>query len=234
MKCEEVQEALLQAQPAEARPWVREHLAHCPECHDLARLWQLLGEASQPVPPTNLSNDFRARLAQELGTTPRPRLRPAWWISLASAALLILGLGIALGRQVRQDPSHAAPGMAELRYGSPTDRLEAIALINPRSAAAPDLQDALLERVQHDPSPEVRLSAVEALYLFGSDPSLSRKLEAALPLQTRPGVQLALVDLLAAIRQERAAEALRRLVRSGQLPGPVQLRAQQRLSQMNL
>jgi HEAT repeat protein len=153
---------------------------------------------------------------------------------MAAAAGLILALGIALGRQWRQESPASPAGFTALRYGSTTDRLEAIALVSGRSTSGPELQDALLDRVQHDSSPEVRLSAVEALYLFGSDPSLSRKLEAALPLQTRPEVQLALVDLLAAIRQERAADALRRLIQSGQLSGSVQRRAQQRLSQMNL
>ena len=89
-------------------------------------------------------------------------------------------------------------------------------------------------KVSHDPSLDVRLSAVEALYLFGADPGLSHRIEVALPGQTRPEVQLALIDLLGALRQKRAAEALRRLMDQDQLPPEARQRAEQRLSQMNL
>lgn len=234
MNCQEVQKGLLQTHDPALVPGIQEHLERCPDCTEIARVWRLLGEVSHPTPPAHMGIAFRVRLDRELQGQPPRRIRSAWWVPMAAAAGLILALGIALGRQWRQESPASPAGFTALRYGSTTDRLEAIALVSGRSTSGPELQDALLDRVQHDSSPEVRLSAVEALYLFGSDPSLSRKLEAALPLQTRPEVQLALVDLLAAIRQERAADALRRLIQSGQLSGSVQRRAQQRLSQMNL
>ena len=112
--------------------------------------------------------------------------------------------------------------------------MEAIALVNAQTPGQGDMVSALMDRICHDPSLEVRLSAVEALYLFGAEPGLSHRIEATLPDQTRPEVQLALIDLLGALRQKRAAEALRRLAKDGQFPSEARQRAEKRLSQMNL
>jgi hypothetical protein len=150
------------------------------------------------------------------------------------AAVLLLSLGVALGYSLRSSSGRSDPAMAGLRNGTTADRMEAIALVNTRTPGQGDVASALLDRISHDPSLQVRLSAVDAIYLFGADPGLSRQIEAAIPGQSRPEVQLALIDLLGALRQKRATDALRRLMNEEQLPNEARRRAAERLAQMNL
>ena len=212
-----------------------EHHSGCPECKEFKRLWQGLDDLPQPEPPAGMSSRFRERLALELAARQLPKsITSSWWLPLSVAAALLLSVGVILGYSLRSGNDRSDPALASLRNGTVADRMEAIALVNNRTSGQGDIVSALIERISHDPSLDVRLSAVEALYLFGADPGLSHRIEVALPGQTRPEVQLALIDLLGALRQKRAAEALRRLMDQDQLPPEARQRAEQRLSQMNL
>ena len=70
--------------------------------------------------------------------------------------------------------------------------------------------------------------------LCASDPALGQRIAEALPRQTRPEVQLALVDLMVALRERRAAEALRRLLQDARLNPEVRRRAETRLAEQRL
>lgn len=204
-----------------------EHMEACPRCRALMELWQGLDRLLLEPPDPALGQRFRQRLAQ---VQPPPK-RQSWFLPLAAAALLLAGVAVGAGYSLRLPESGRTRDDA-LHRGSTSERLQAIALVAPSPAAGDQLLEALLERVAQDPSTEVRLSAVEALYLFGSEPDLALRLETSLQRQDRPVVQLALVDLLAALRERRAAEALRRLVREGHLGPAVQRRAQSRLKEL--
>jgi hypothetical protein len=241
MRCQDFQIHLLDHSQDSPHPHpvlaaaMTEHLSGCPECKEFKRLWQGLDELAQPEAPAGMSSRFRERLALELAI--RKSQKPfisSWWLPLSVAAALLLSVGVILGFSLRSGNDRIDPALASLRNGSVADRMEAIALVNTRTPGQGDIVSALIERVSHDPSLDVRLSAVEALYLFGTDPGLSHRIEVILPGQTRPEVQLALIDLLGALRQKRAAEALRRLMNEDQLPREARQRAEQRFSQMNL
>ncbi len=90
----------------------------------------------------------------------------------------------------------------------------------------------VLDRIARDSSTAVRLAAVEALYLAAPEGDRDGRVEAALRSQDRPEVQVALVDLLVALRQRRAAEALRRLLAEGRLAPSVRLQAERRLADL--
>jgi hypothetical protein len=182
-----------------------------------------------------MTRRFQERLALELALQiRRGSFTKSWWLPLSVAAVLLLSLGVALGYSLRSGSGRSDPAMAGLRNGTMADRMEAIALVNTRTPGQGEVASALLDRISHDSSLQVRLSAVEALYLFGADPELSRQIEAAIPGQSRPEVQLALIDLLGALRQKRATDALRRLMSEEQLPNEARRRAGERLAQMNL
>ncbi len=78
----------------------------------------------------------------------------------------------------------------------------------------------------------VRLAAVEALYLAAPEGDRDGRVEAALRGQDRPEVQAALVDLLVALRQRRAAEALRSLLAEGRLAPSARRQAERRLADL--
>ena len=91
---------------------------------------------------------------------------------------------------------------------------------------------ALFEAVDADPNPNVRLAAVDALYLFRDRPGVRERLVRSLSVQTYPLVQVALIDYLVEVREARAAEALKKLVESGDLTPEVKKRAEQGLQQI--
>ena len=231
MSCQAFQEHLLSGEPLPGD--LALHGAQCAQCQEVQRLWESLRELPQPEPSAQFTLRFHQRLATELARSPQP-VRGGWWLPLGTAALLLLSLGVGLGYLLRGNDPHLDPVQARLQRGSTGERLEAIAQVSTRSVGQGDILSALLDRVQRDPETQVRLSAVEALYLFGTETELSRRVEALLPGQERPEVQLALIDLLSALRQQRATEALRRLVREERLSPAVRHRAEQRLGQLNL
>jgi len=204
-----------------------EHLAECSQCRALLELWQGLDRLPLEPPDPNLGQRFRQRLTQG---QPPPK-QQSWFFPLAAAALLLAGVAFGAGYSLRLPEAGQARDCADLGRGSTSERLQSIAMVSPSRNPECNLAEALLERVAQDPSTEVRLSAVEALYLFGSEPELALRLETTLQRQERPAVQLALVDLLAALRERRAAEALRRLVREGHLRPEVRRRAELRLNE---
>lgn len=208
-----------------------EHLASCSHCRELQALWIGLDQLPLEAPDPSLVHQFHLRLR---ASKPPTRLS-GWLLPLAAAVLLVAGTTFVAGYSLRRPDaptSEGGPVRASLRRGSAADRMQAIALLAPTPHNGSDLTEALLERIAEDPNTQVRLSAVEALYVFGSEPGVATRLEAALRHQDRPEVQLALVDLMAALRERRAVEALRRLLRDGHLGPAVRRRAQSRLEEL--
>lgn len=207
-----------------------EHLEECSQCRELLQLWQGLDRLPLESPDSSLGKRFRQRLAQ----VQSPPKQQSWLFPLAAAALLLAGIAFGAGYSLGSPEVAQTPDCADLGRGFPSERLQAIAMVSPTRNSGCNLVEALLERIAQDPSTEVRLSAVEALYLFGSEPGLALRLEVSLQRQESPEVQLALVDLLAALRERRAAEALRRLVREDRFAPEVRHRAELRLQEARM
>ena len=72
--------------------------------------------------------------------------------------------------------------------------------------------EALLYTLNHDPNLNVRLSAVDALYLFTGHPLVKQGLLDSLHKQTSPLVQIALIDLIADMREKQAIKSLKELL----------------------
>lgn len=169
--------------------------------------------------------------------------RPAFAMFF-SLALLIAGIGIgyflssggsgrrisALRREVQDMRQMVAVSLLSQRSAS--GRLKGISwtagLVNPGE----ETLRALLDALDSDPNVNVRLAAVDALYLYRNNPLVRRKITDSLSVQTSPMVQIALVDFLVSLNEQRAAEALRRLVRDEKLNPEVKKRAEQGLEKL--
>lgn len=236
MRCQDLEPYLLDGlkdgNDSGLPPDLRDHLEACAACRALRDLWLGLGPLTAAEPDPELGRRFRRRLAAQ--EPPRSR---GWLLPLAAAGVVLaagFGAGFALRRQ---DPPRSAGASlaANLGRGSTSDRLQAIAMAIPGPEVnAKGLLEALLVRTVRDPDLQVRLAAVEALYLFGAEPGLASRLETALRAQDHPEVQLALVDLMAALRERRAADALRRLLQDERLGPEVRQRAAQGLKETAL
>ena len=97
---------------------------------------------------------------------------------------------------------------------------------------APSLIAALLDTLDNDPSVNVRLSAVDALYLFSGREEVRTALTASLSRQTSPLVQIALIDLLVSLKEKQAAAALKKLLADKKIIPEVQQRAQLGISKI--
>ncbi|MBE3111217.1 MAG: HEAT repeat domain-containing protein [Acidobacteria bacterium] len=170
--------------------------------------------------------------------------RPAFTASF-SAFLLFVGLGAGwllnggragserlttLSREVQDMRQQVA--LSLLGKSSATERIQGIgysaAVENPNDTTLAALTDAL----DNDPNPNVRLAAVDALYLFRNKPGVRESLVRSLAIQTYPLVQVALIDFLVEVREARAAEALKVLIERNELTPEVKKRAEQGLKQI--
>ena len=119
-----------------------------------------------------------------------------------------------------------------LSQPSASDRLQGIsystAVHNPNVKTLA----ALVNTLNNDPNPNVRLAAVEALYLFRNQPGVKESLLDSLAVQSSPLVQVALIDLLVEIREQRAAEALKALIKNAKLDPDVKKLAEQGIKQL--
>ncbi len=116
--------------------------------------------------------------------------------------------------------------MSMLKQASPSERLMGVSWSARLEQPDERILQALLETLNDDPNINVRIAAIDALYLFYDHPQVKAGLAASLTRQTSPLVQLALIDLLVEIRERRAAEALRNLIQDDKLNPEVKKRAE--------
>ena len=152
------------------------------------------------------------------------------WLRVA-ASIVLIGSGVFLGRNLhwgagnpddRAAASPEKPAHVELaqalngRNGQAVSASDRIQLVT-NSTKAPEADDntvqVLLNTLNFDPNPNVRLAACEALYRLRNAPGVREGLANSLPIQTDPNVQIALIDMVVSLRVHRAVPQLQRLAK---------------------
>jgi anti-sigma factor RsiW len=246
-----------------SRAEVQAHLRDCAACREdlenLTVIWAKLGVLPEEQPGGAVRARFYTMLEEykdrlEAGRKePRSRWtdwftfrRPAFAASF-SAFLLLLGVGAgwllnggrgggerfaSLSREVQDMRQQMAQSL--LSRPSASERIQGVGY----SAEVEDPSDttlaALFKAVDTDPSPNVRLAAVDALYLFRDRPGVRESLVRSLAIQSYPLVQVALIDFLVEVREARAAAALKKLIDGGELTPEVKRRAEDGLKQITI
>ena len=224
--------------PGERRE-VEQHLAECSDCATAIEVWNKLGDLSSERPSAGLRGRFQdmlwenadaARSPRKAAVVALPPRRPIWtWA--AAAGLLVAGwLG---GRYAGWPPQSQSQSQAKseevatlrrevrdlreavvvsmLRQSSSTDRLQGVLTSSRIERPDSDVVGALIETLRHDPSMNVRLSAVDALKRFAAQPKVRQGFVEALSASDSPLVQIALIDALVEAKDTEAAGALRQL-----------------------
>jgi hypothetical protein len=238
------------------------HLADCAGCReeleDLSAVWTKLGVLPEVQPSNKLRERFYGMLeeykAEGNHEQPLKHLkqffaslfsssgvsRPALQISLGIVPLLIglaIGLFISSGRQnadLRREVQDMRQLLAVslLDQRSPTERLRGVnlsyALDNPDSKTI----QALLDTLNNDPNINVRLAAVDALYLFYDSTSVREGIIQSLSRQESPFLQAALVDLLVSVRERQALESFKKLVEANELDPKVRQKLEQGIKEL--
>jgi anti-sigma factor RsiW len=236
------------------------HLASCEACRSevsrVGALWQGL----DLLPVEEPSGQVRDRFYEMLGayrqglasaeTRPVKRwwTQPAWQMA-AAAVLLAAGLGVGYGvrgngqppaevSQLREEVSNMRQlvALSLMQQQSASERLRGVSWSYQVEPSDTEVLNALVTAVNHDPNVNVRLAAVDALRPFTGSPSMHvtarNAVIQALPKQTTPIVQVALIDFLAELKERNAAPELRRLVSDPDIDSGVRKRAEWALERM--
>lgn len=120
---------------------------------------------------------------------------------------------------------------------SDSSRLIQTASLNSSSPAGTRNDDEhqiakLIGTMAFDPSTNVRLCALEALYAHADKPIVRKGLLAALPKERSPLVQIAMIDFLAAIDEPDGAEVLQSVIKDNNNDKNVREAAQRALTQL--
>ncbi|HMA54764.1 MAG TPA: HEAT repeat domain-containing protein, partial [Acidobacteriota bacterium] len=232
------------------------------DLEDLTVVWAKLGVLPEEQPGGAVRSRFYAMLEEakdkieaerKLARPARPRWtgwftfhRPAFAASF-SAFLLLVGVGagwlLTGGRQAGEKYASLSREVQDMRQQvaqsllskpSASDRIQGVSYSAEIKNPSDTTLAALFQAVDSDPNPNVRLAAVDALYLFRDRPGVRESLVKSLAVQSYPLVQVALIDFLVEVRETRAIEALKKLIDAGELTPEVKTRAEQGLKQITL
>ena len=186
--------------------------------------------------------------ASPVGNKPRMAWflsQPVWQFA-AAAGLLLAGVlggrylppaGAAGNSEMAQlrgqvESLHQMVALSMLQQQSPSARMRGVTYSEKIAQPDPQVLDALLQAVNHDSNVNVRLSAVDALQKFASDPDVARAMVNSIPAQDSPLVQIALIDMLVQWNARDVAPNLARITRDMQTDEMVRQRAAWALHKM--
>jgi hypothetical protein len=193
---------------------------------------------------------YQAGMAAGQPAARKPRVtwfpaQPVWRFAVAAGLLL---LGILGGRYLPQAGGGGNSEMAQLRgqveslhqmvalsmlqQQSPSARMRGVTYSEKIAQPDPQVLDALLQAVNHDSNVNVRLSAVDALQKFASDPEVALAMANSIPGQESPLVQIALIDMLVQLNARNVVPDLARISKNLQMDEMVRQRAAWALHKM--
>jgi hypothetical protein len=209
------------------------------------RFYDLLQAYKQGLEPEKAKPRLRLGEILEVRFSRFWPKRPAWQF-VFSLSLLFIGLaagfflnfnGKRAGEmvQLRQDVQNMRQTLAVslLDQSSPSERLRGVSLSYSLEKPGERILEALLNTLNNDPNINVRLAAVDALYLFYQNPTVKEGLIHSLSLQTSPLVQAALIDLMVSLRERQAIDSLQRLLADEKLNPDVKQKAEQGIKQLS-
>ena len=143
------------------------------------------------------------------------------WARIA-ASIVLIAAGVLLGRNLSWNSRGAdavaannKPAPAELaqsmRGASASDRIQLVTNTSKATEPNDPTVQVLLNTLNFDANPNVRLAACEALYRLREDPKVREGLVHSLSIQTDPNVQITLIDMVVALRVRRAVPQLEKL-----------------------
>lgn len=234
------------------------------ELEGLSETWTKLGVLPEERPSNNLRSRFYGMLeTYKKGLEhekPRFSLRRlvdewvmSWWpkrpVFQFSLTLFILAVGLATGyflstsaagtrefSQLQQEvrDMRQIVAVSLLDKPSPSDRLKGISWSSRIERPNAGMLEALINTLNNDPNVNVRLSVVDALYLFYDHPVVKQGLTQSLIQQTSPLVQVAIIDLITGMRERQAIESLKNLIQTDKLAPEVKQHAELGIQKINM
>jgi hypothetical protein len=192
-----------------------------------------LAQARQPV---------RERINQWLSNWwPR---QPLWQAAVAALCLAAgLGGGYSIQTREKQDPKLAQMSeeirnmrqlvtLSLLQQQSASDRLRGVNWSYRLEVPDSEVLSALLHTLNSDENVNVRLAAVDALYKFTDSSMVRRSLRQSLAAQNSPIVQIALIDMLADLRDSQTVAVFRDVLNREDLNPEVRQRLERNITRL--
>ena len=202
-----------------------------------ANFMAMLEQQKQQLAPAAASVDAARPVVVEAPAAKVVSMWPtavsATWLRVA-ASIVLLAAGIFLGRQlpwggaatggsVATTPTATAQpvpdALAAALNGdsghavSASNRIQLVNRSGKETEPGDQTVQVLINTLNFDPSPNVRLAACDALYRLRADARVGEALVHSLSIQTDPNVQITLIDMLVTMRLHRAVPQLKRLAK---------------------
>lgn len=223
----------------EARDRLETELRNSPvlreELEGLRQVLARLEAETDILPSPDLSQRFHRfleaeTLKQETESAGNRKKALRWpgmeWRVAAAVAFLLIGAGFGtlwqrniqqqqqigiLVDEVRQ--TRRMMILAMLEQNSPSERIKALNVVRrQQSHSDPQIVEALIQRLLTDDNVNVRAKAADALRSFPDQPAVIDALIQSLQSEEHPEVQLALIDVLVAIRARQAVQAFQSII----------------------
>jgi len=231
------------------------------ELEQMESTWMTLGKFPEESPGPEMRSRFYAILEEEKRSLARVSRLPwyrraeswldSWWPRRPAFQMAMIVVLTAAGLFAGSRLETTVPGngeVAELRdevqqmyqmvslsllnQDSSSDRLRGVNWSSRVTEPSGDLLYSLTSTVSTDPNENVRLAAVDALFLFRDQPGVLDALTRALSGESSPMVQVALIDVLIAVQETRTLEALKRFVEQSDALPPVKQHAEIRMNEI--
>ncbi|MGK7390306.1 MAG: HEAT repeat domain-containing protein [Candidatus Cyclobacteriaceae bacterium M2_1C_046] len=221
-----------------------------PEDLEDHQVWLQRSEKIKVLEPSeNLDDKFYDWLNEEQESASFAAKIPAvyhinWWQAAAAAIFFICGVGAGLlfmlGNnkheeqllQITQEMQQMQEIMmfTLLKEGSTSDRLKAVSYSSDIPQLSEKIIKELLFTLNNDENINVRLATVEALARYTNNPEVREGLIRSIDQQTSPLVQMALVELMVAIREKKSVEELKGLLRKNNITPEVKSKVEEGLN----
>ena len=240
--------------PRETREALLAHVATCDACRAELAAAEETWEGLDRIPPAApdlpaMQARFDAMLNEQQGAPRRSlqgeRRQVMPWLAAAAA----LFLGIVIGRYT---PTSAAPpadtqiaalrtelgdmrqmiSLSLLQQQSAISRLQGVVFTRQIEQPRGDVIAALLDTLAYDDNVNVRLASIDALKRFMDRDFVKQRTLDALPRQTSPLVQIALIDFVVESAGKESVPALRALAGGATTEQTVRARATEGLRRL--
>ncbi len=200
------------------------------------KFYEMLESEKRRIPPSENKPGWFYKLKLWMNKTGQQRLVPGMAYSL-----ILLLVGFIIGSQTSYqngDLVQLKREVNELRYitsetllnqPSSASRMQGISYLMEINKPEQPLIQMLLTTLNEDPNVNIRLAAIDALFLVIDHGDVRAELIKSLEKQTSPLVQIALIDLIAQIKEKQALEALKTLVEKNSIDPSVKQYVQDKI-----
>jgi len=242
---------------ADIQVQIEEHLLTCKKCrteHKQTRqLLDDLHELENEIPSSQLKEDFYTMLEDEKEKVNNPHTNKEQSFNLnvrlnlikyAASAIILLGFGFLLGRNVqmqsKQNQEIAAlrtellsmqqtATMATLSQPTASQRLKAVNMIEEKTKVDLNTIALLINTLKNDENVNVRMAAANALAKYSESDEVRNAFIDVLEKEEDAAMQITLINLLTQLKDKRAKNTFEKILNNQQTIPVVKQQAQEGL-----